>query len=185
MPQLKTLTGESALTFLLIHDPDHAQHLGFHIPLSSKQNLSLFAGATATNATHDPVVNVDGYLTVTTTSQPGGTLAQDITVTVPSLSIAFTHTGTFSYPPNIPYPVQDCTNVAGTLYLVGENPAVGSNLFNAQQYPAYPPLNGSQPASGGRVTIDLWNDDRITGVFKTNVDNYVSGGSGTWAAINA
>ncbi|KAF8836165.1 hypothetical protein BDN67DRAFT_1014903 [Paxillus ammoniavirescens] len=179
MPQLKTLTGESALTFLLIHDPDHAQHLGFHIPLSSKQNLSLFAGATAANAIHDPVIKVDGFLTVTTTSQTGETLAQDITVTVPSLSIAFTHTGTFPWPANIPYPVQDCTNVAGTLYLVGENPAVGSNAFNAQQYPAY------QSASAGRVTIDFWNDDRITGVFKTNVDNYVSGGSGTWAAINA
>ncbi|KIK73102.1 hypothetical protein PAXRUDRAFT_21227, partial [Paxillus rubicundulus Ve08.2h10] len=85
----------------------------------------------------------------------------------------------------IPYPVQDCTDVLGTLYLVGENPAVGSTSFNAQQYPAYPPLKESNPASWGRVTIDFWNRDRITGVFKTNGDNYVAGGSGTWAPINA
>ncbi|KAF8834693.1 hypothetical protein BDN67DRAFT_1072628 [Paxillus ammoniavirescens] len=183
MPQLRTLTGASALAFLLIHDPEYAQNLGFHIPLSSGQNLSQIAGPAARNVA-DVVVYVAGYLTTTTTSQPGETLAQNITVVVPSLSIEFTHTGAFDYPSPIPYPVQDCTNVTGTLYLVGENPAVGSNLFNAQQHPAYPPLSGNLP-SGGRVTIDFWNDDRITGVFKTDVDNYVSGGSGTWAAIDA
>ncbi|KIJ17494.1 hypothetical protein PAXINDRAFT_9448 [Paxillus involutus ATCC 200175] len=178
MPQLKTLTGESALAFLLLHDHDHAQHLGFHIPLKSKQSSS-----EAATATEDPVVDTPGFLTVFTTSQPGEPLAQNITVNVPSLYIEFQHTGPFTYPSFIPYPVQDCTNVPGTLYLRGQNPEIGSNGFNAQEYPPYPPLPGGELPSG-RVTIDFWDDNRITGVFKTNVGNYISGGTGTWIPVN-
>ncbi|KIK80771.1 hypothetical protein PAXRUDRAFT_833341 [Paxillus rubicundulus Ve08.2h10] len=174
MPQLKTLTGESALAFLLLHDHEHAQHLGFHIPLKSKQSSSAVA-----TAAEDVVVDMPGSLTVFTTSQPGEPLAQDITVTIPGLYIAFMHRGPFSYPSLIPYPVEDCTNVPGTLYLRGQNPGIESNGFNAQQYPPYPGV-----PSPGRVTIDFWNDNRITGVFKTNVSNYISGGTGSWFPIN-
>ncbi|KAF9222907.1 hypothetical protein BS17DRAFT_782795 [Gyrodon lividus] len=179
MPQLKALTGESALAFLLNHDPEHAQHLGFHIPLKSKQSSSLAADI----APEDVVKDVPGCLTVHTTSQPGEPLTQVITVSVPSLSIEFSHRGLFSYPPSIPYPLQDVVNAPGTLYLRGENPEIGPNGFNAQQFPPYPPLDGSEPAVAGRVTIDFWSDARITGVV-TNVDNYVSGGSGTWYPLN-
>ncbi|KAF8834697.1 hypothetical protein BDN67DRAFT_975832 [Paxillus ammoniavirescens] len=175
MPQLKSLTGESALAFLLLHDHDHAQHLGFHIPLKSKQSSSAAA-------TEDAVVDMPGFLTVFTTSQPGEPLAQNITVYIPGLYIEFRHTGPFTYPSFIPYPVQDCTNVPGTLYLRGQNPEIGSNGFNAQQYPAYPPLHGELPSA--RVTIDFWDENRITGVFKTNVGNYISGGTGTWIPVN-
>ncbi|KIJ17491.1 hypothetical protein PAXINDRAFT_167546 [Paxillus involutus ATCC 200175] len=177
MPQLKTLTGESALAFLLLHDHDHAQHLGFHIPLKSKQISS-----EAATATEDLVLDMVGLLTVKTTSRPGEKLAQNITVTFPD--IGFIHTGPFTYPSFIPYPVQDCTDVQGILYVVGENPRLGSNGFNAQQYPPYPLLDGGELPSG-RVTIDFWDDNRITGIFKTNVDNYVSGGTGKWIPINA
>ncbi|KAF9222902.1 hypothetical protein BS17DRAFT_809135 [Gyrodon lividus] len=201
MPQLKTLTGESALAFLLIHDPEHAQHLGFHIPLKSKQSLSV--AETAASTAEDEVHDLPATLTVKTTSQPGETLAQDIVVTTPTLSLAFRHTGAFSYPSFIPHPLQDCENFEGTLYLRGQNPELGSNGFNAQQYPPYLLLDGKEQAPAGRVTIDFWTDDRIIGVvvslhrevnyarhqeltpLSANVDNYISGGNGTWVPINA
>ncbi|KIJ06174.1 hypothetical protein PAXINDRAFT_20619 [Paxillus involutus ATCC 200175] len=178
MPQLKTLTGESALAFLLLHDHEDAQHLGFHIPLKSKQSSSV-----AAIAAEDAVVDASGFLTVFTTSQPGQPLAQNISVGIPDLYLEFQHKGPFAYPSSIPYPVLDCTMVPGTLYLRGENPKIGSNGFNAQQYPPYPPLDGDELASG-RVTIDFWDENRITGVFKTNVGNYISGGTGTWIPVN-
>ncbi|KIJ60229.1 hypothetical protein HYDPIDRAFT_32484 [Hydnomerulius pinastri MD-312] len=168
---LAYITPESALGFLLLHDPDEAQHLGLNLPLKS---------TCPANARCETVLDADGFLTVTTTSR--NPLEQNLTVRVPSLELSFTRSGQYRWPREIPYPIQDCQDVPGILYLVGENPQPGPNGFNAQQFPKYPPLTDEPQVNSlaGRVVIDFWSEQRITGVFKTNADNYVSGGNGMW-----
>jgi len=46
------------------------------------------------------------------------------------------------------------------------------NFFIAQ----YPTFFGER----GRIVIDLWIDNEIVGVFKTNSSNFGAGGSGEW-----
>ncbi|KIJ17488.1 hypothetical protein PAXINDRAFT_9443 [Paxillus involutus ATCC 200175] len=171
MSQLKHLTGESALEFLLTHDPEHAEHLGLHVPLASKQD-----GAYAAFAADAVVTDSTAFITVKTTRE--SPLEQDITLEVPTLSLVFTHSGPFWWPAQILHPIADCQNVRGTIFLRGKNPPVGESGFNAQQFPSY---TSNQGASEGRITIDFWNEKRITGVFKTDAENHVSGGSGNWA----
>ncbi|KAF9240164.1 hypothetical protein BU15DRAFT_74084 [Melanogaster broomeanus] len=130
MSQLKHLTGESALAFLLTHNPEDAEHLGCHIPLKSKQSSSVVATAESTN--QDIVHDLPATLTVVAQSFPDEPVKQDITVTVSSLNLEFTHTGLFSYPPTIPHPLKDAWGSPGTLYLVKQNPVAGQvDWFNA------------------------------------------------------
>ncbi|KIK81630.1 hypothetical protein PAXRUDRAFT_155641 [Paxillus rubicundulus Ve08.2h10] len=170
MAQLKHLTGESALGFLLTHDPEHAEHFGLHIPLASNQD-----GAYAVLAADAVVTDRPASVTVKTTSRTP--LAQDIRVEVPTLNLVFTHSGRFPWPAEIPYPVADCQDVRGTIYLRGQNPPLGASGFNAQQFPSY---TSNQGTSGGRIVIEFWNNQRITGVV-SDAENYVSGGSGNWS----
>ncbi|KIJ17493.1 hypothetical protein PAXINDRAFT_167548 [Paxillus involutus ATCC 200175] len=169
---VKHLTGESALAFLLVHDPEEAQHLGLLIPLKSKH-----AGQ---EVDFELVSDFQAYLTVKTTSEDP--LEQDITVKVSDIELDFKHTGGFDYPNKFPYPLLDCDHVEGTLYTIGEPPTAGDSFFNAQQFPQYPPVPGKVQGNSlaGRVLIDFWDGERITGVFKTNEENFVSGGTGEW-----
>ncbi|KAF8834696.1 hypothetical protein BDN67DRAFT_975830 [Paxillus ammoniavirescens] len=93
-----------------------------------------------------------------------------------------------SCPGSYPFPLQDCINKPGTLYVRGEYPPPGQSGFNAQQFPQYPLKGGAElpgaTSVAGRVVIDFWNQQRITAVFKTNAENYISGGTGTWFQIN-
>ncbi|KAF8834757.1 hypothetical protein BDN67DRAFT_1016178 [Paxillus ammoniavirescens] len=105
MSQLKHLTGESALTFLLTHD---AEHLGLHVPLASKQD-----GAHAAFAADDVVTDKPAFVTVKTTRKRP--LAQDIKVEVPALNFVFTHSGPFQWP-------DKCTKVASNAGLTAYSP---------------------------------------------------------------
>ncbi|KAF9222912.1 hypothetical protein BS17DRAFT_809139 [Gyrodon lividus] len=156
MAEIKYLTGESTLAFLLIHDPEEAQHLGLHIPLESKH--------LGRNVPFELVHDVAASLTVRTTNQKP--LEQFITVTVPERGLVFEHKGKFDYPRDFPYPLQDCENKPGTLYVRGEYPPPGKSGFNAQQFPRYPANDGTveNNSLAGRVLIDFWNAERITAV---------------------
>ncbi|KIK80769.1 hypothetical protein PAXRUDRAFT_220975 [Paxillus rubicundulus Ve08.2h10] len=160
MAELVHLTGESALAFLLIHDPEEAQYLGLHIPLKSKH-----LGQTVD---FELVHDTPGFLTVQTTKP--SPLEQTIIVNVPERGLVFEHHGPFDYPGAYPYPLQDCTNKPGTLYVRGEYPPPGQSGFNAQQFPQYPLKGDVGPpratSVAGRVVIDFWNQQRITAVVR-------------------
>ncbi|KIJ06372.1 hypothetical protein PAXINDRAFT_103396 [Paxillus involutus ATCC 200175] len=174
MSQIKSLTGQSALAFLLTHDPEDAHHFGFHIPLKSKRDSSYAAFAEA-----DLVNDQVAYLTVKTTNT--NPLEQEITVKIPDLKLTFTHTGSFQYihpDPEHANPIENSVDVKGQMYLRGDASIVGEAGYNCQQFPRY---DGT--GNNGRISIDFWNSQEVTGVFRTDLDNYTYGGNtgGKWA----
>ncbi|KAH7885589.1 hypothetical protein F5I97DRAFT_1928968 [Phlebopus sp. FC_14] len=176
---LEHLSLGDALAFLLVHDPEDAKRLGYHLPLKSQH---------PDKAAEETVHDVKAYLTVRTTKKYP--LEQSITVVAPDIGRTFTHTGPYPWPPYNPFPLQDTSDRVGTLYLRGTIPDLGDSGFVAQQFPRYPLLapqlpdfGGVDPPRLGRVVIDFWTSARITAVFKTDEENYVSGGNGVWTPV--
>ncbi|KDR73939.1 hypothetical protein GALMADRAFT_250625 [Galerina marginata CBS 339.88] len=67
---------------------------------------------------------------------------------------------------------------AGTLFRARNAPLPqGENTFWMQQYPA-------NDGGVGRTVIEFYTDNVITAVFKTNVDNFGTAGSGSWTAVS-
>ncbi|KAI5993105.1 hypothetical protein F5J12DRAFT_434403 [Pisolithus orientalis] len=145
------LTGESALAFLLLHDPEEAQNVGLRLPLESI--IDQMPGTT------DIIKDIPAKLTVKTTNQ--NPLEQDITVEAIG---TFIHSGPFKYGADKKYALKDCKNVHGTLYVRGSLPLPGPSGFNAQQFPPYPSAEPGTASVAGRVIIDFWTKMRITAV---------------------
>ncbi|KIK73583.1 hypothetical protein PAXRUDRAFT_178031, partial [Paxillus rubicundulus Ve08.2h10] len=82
-------------------------------------------------------------------------------VEVPAIRLTFTHSGSFQW--SRQHRIADCNKVTGTIFLRGQNPPPERNVgFNAQQFPQY----GTGDTAGGRLTIDFWNNRKITGVVR-------------------
>ncbi|KAF8834699.1 hypothetical protein BDN67DRAFT_530740 [Paxillus ammoniavirescens] len=80
---------------------------------------------------------------------------------IPESRLTFTHSGPFQW--SRQHRIADCNRVPGTSFLRGQNPPAERNVgFNAQQYPQY----GTGDTARGRITIDFWNNRRITGVVR-------------------
>ncbi|KIK76641.1 hypothetical protein PAXRUDRAFT_835287 [Paxillus rubicundulus Ve08.2h10] len=172
MSQIKVLTGQSALAFLLTHDPEDAHHFGVHIPLKSKRDSSYAAYAEG-----DLIADPNAFMKVKTIST--SPIKQEIAIRVPNLKLTFTYLGDFQYGGSGSYPIKDTggDEVAGTIYIRGDAPPPGDSGLNCQQFPSY---DGT--GKDGRTSIDLWNAQEITAVFKTNIENYAYGSNtgGQW-----
>lgn len=69
---------------------------------------------------------------------------------------------------------QALCNVPGTLFRARDAPLPqGETTFWMQQYP-------SSGGGIGRTVIEFYTNNVITAVFKTNVDNFGTSGSGKW-----
>ncbi|KIJ17509.1 hypothetical protein PAXINDRAFT_9459 [Paxillus involutus ATCC 200175] len=162
MAQTKCLTGESALAFLLIHDPEDAEALGLDIALESTLENKQAQRVGMEFALNDVVRDRPALVTVRKTSEQP--FKQDITVEVPELRLTFTHSGSFQWSGQ--HRIADCNRVPGIIYLRGRNPPPERNVgFNAQQFPQY----GTGDTTKGHLTIDFWNNRRITAVPLTKV----------------
>ncbi|KIJ60169.1 hypothetical protein HYDPIDRAFT_170340 [Hydnomerulius pinastri MD-312] len=161
------LSVDAALSFLLTHDPEEAEHCGFTLPLESSGR----------NIPHGQIVrDVDAFLSITNIGQ--NPLRQRIVVegNMGTFRLVFEHTGGYSWDSTGSFPPRAVNREAGRIFLRGTNPEAGTqNTFWIQQFPSYSAHN-----TGGRVTIDFWTDTRITAVFKTNRDNFGAQGTGTW-----
>ncbi|KIJ17490.1 hypothetical protein PAXINDRAFT_97773 [Paxillus involutus ATCC 200175] len=167
MSQIKSLTGQSALAFLSAYDPQDAHNLGVHIPLKSKRDSSYAAFAES-----DLIDDQHATLTVKTTKT--NPFEQEIIIKVAN-GFTFTHKGAFQYGTPVKYPIPNTGVPAeGTIYIRGDGPTPGPAGFNCQQYPSYT-SDGTDKFKNGRVSIDIWNTQEITGVFKTNLDNFAYG----------
>ncbi|KAH9477627.1 hypothetical protein JR316_0009853 [Psilocybe cubensis] len=99
-----------------------------------------------------------------------------VTMTLPDGS-QFTGTWNFVRPGA---KFKDIHNVKGTLFTRSpKSTFIGPTEFWIQQYP--PALLGEET---GRTVVEFYANNVITGVFKTDNDNFGAGGNGEWVPFN-